>query len=328
MAGRWDKRTFLAGLAALALLGPAWQESYVYHVMILSFLWCIVVVGWDLILGFVGIFNFAQLVFFAAGAYATGMLSIELGVPAVPALLGGAACVGVLGLLIGLPCLRLRGEYIALFTFAVHLAVPAIIDQGRSWGTGGTTGLVGVPPMELFGGVITTRDKMEWYLLALAVAAMVIWLVYFVLLPGRIGRAFIALRDSEDFARALGVNDYRYKLLAFAISATITGIAGGLYAQYIGVVTPKILGNEFFLMAMLMLSVGGLGRFPGVILGAFIITVGNELLRDVGQYRLLLLGACVVLTILFLPNGVVQMRLSRTVRNLRESIAPSSRSPD
>lgn len=328
MGSRWDKRIFFAGLAALALLGPVWQESYVYHVMILCFLWSIVVVGWDLVLGYVGIFNFAQLVFFAAGAYATGMLSIELGVPAVPALLGGAACVGVLGLLIGLPCLRLRGEYIALFTFAVHLAVPPIIDQGRAWGTGGTTGLMGVPPMELFGGVITTRDKMEWYLLTLAVAAVLIWLVYFVLLPGRIGRAFVALRDSEDFARALGINDYLYKLLAFAISATITGIAGGLYAQYIGVVTPKILGNEFFLMAMLMLSVGGLGRFPGVILGAFIITVGNELLRDVGQYRLLLLGVCVVLTILFMPNGVVQMRLSRALRSLRDGLAPPSRSLD
>lgn len=317
MASRWDKGLFFTGLAGLMLLGAVWQESYVHHVMILCFLWVMVVVGWDLVLGYVGIFNFAQLVFFAAGAYATGMLSIEVGVPAVPALLASAACVGVLGLLIGLPCLRLRGEYIALFTFAVHLAVPAIIDQGRSWGTGGTTGLLGVPPMELFGVVITTRDKLEWYLLTLASAATAVWLVYFVLLPRRVGRAFIALRDSEDFARTLGINDYRYKLLAFAISAVITGIAGGLYAQYISVVTPKILGNEFFLMAMLMLSVGGLGRFPGVILGAFIITIGNELLRDVGQYRLLLLGVCVVLTILFLPNGVVRMRISRSTTRPR-----------
>lgn len=114
----------------------------------------------------------------------------------------------------GLPCLRLRGEYVALFTFAIHLALPAIISQGRSI----------------------------------------------------------------------------------------------LYAHYVSVVTPKILGNEFFLMVMLMLSVGGTGKFPGVVLGAFIITIGNEVLRDAGQYRLLILGICVVLTILYLPNGIVQLR--------------------
>jgi branched-chain amino acid transport system permease protein len=128
------------------------------------------------------------------------------------------------------------------------------------------------------------------------------------MLPGKLGMAFITLRDSEDFAKSLGVNDYKYKLIAFTFSAMITGIAGALYAHYVSVVTPKILGNEFFLMVMLMLSVGGTGKFPGVVLGAFIITIGNEVLRDAGQYRLLILGICVVLTILYLPNGIVQLR--------------------
>ena len=292
----------------LAVLGFFLKSSYVYHVLILCFIWSIVVVGWDLVLGYVGIFNFAQLVFFAGGAYLSGMISIGLGVHPVAALALGGLLVGVIGLLVGLPCLRLRGEYVALFTFAVHLALPALITQGRALGTGGSTGLMGIPPLEAFGYTIRTIDKMPWYFLTLATAATIIHLVYFVVIRGRLGRAFVALRDSEDFARALGVNDYRYKLAAFIISAIVTGIAGALYAHYIGVVTPKILGNEFFLIVMLMLSVGGLGRFPGAILGAFIITIGNELLRDAGQYRLLLLGVCVVLVILFLPNGIVQLR--------------------
>jgi branched-chain amino acid transport system permease protein len=115
-------------------------------------------------------------------------------------------------------------------------------------------------------------------------------------------------RSSEDFARSLGVNDYKYKLIVFTFSAMITGITGALYAHYVSVVTPKILGNEFFLMVMLMLSVGGTGKFPGAVLGAFIITISNEILRDAGQYRLLILGSCVVLTILYLPDGIVQLR--------------------
>lgn len=303
-----SKTYLVLGALVLAALGPFVSSSYVHHVLILCFIWCIVIVGWDLLLGYVGVFNFAQLVFFAAGAYISGMLSIRLGVHPVAALLLSGLSVGAIGLLVGLPCLRLRGEYVALFTFAVHLALPALITQGRAVGTGGSTGLMGVPPLEAFGYTMRTIDKLPWYFLTLIAASAIIYLVYFVILRGRLGQAFVALRDSEDFARALGVNDYAYKLIAFVISAFITGIAGALYAHYVGVVTPKILGNEFFLVAMLMLSVGGLGRFPGAILGAFIITIGNELLRDAGQYRLLLLGICVVLVILFLPNGIVRLR--------------------
>ena len=305
MSGRLQ---FWTGIATFGVVGLFLGESYLYHTLILFFIWTIVVVGWDLLLGYVGIFSFAQLVFFAAGAYATGMLSISLDVPPMAALVLGGATVGVLGLLIGLPCLRLRGEYVALFTFAVHLALPSILIQGRSLGTGGSTGLMGIPPMEVFGHTLRTIDKMPWYFLTLAVAAIAVYVVYFVIVPGRLGKAFVMLRDSEEFAKSLGVNDYKYKLIAFTLSASITGIAGGLYGQYLGVVTPKILGNELFLMAMLMLSVGGLGRFPGVILGAFIITVGNEILRDAGQLRLLALGICVVLSILFMPHGVIHLR--------------------
>ncbi len=304
------------GTLVLAAVGIFLESNYVYHVLILCFIWSIVVVGWDLLLGYVGVFSFAQLVFFAAGAYISAMLSINLDLHPVLALVLSGICVGLIGMLVGLPCLRLRGEYVALFTFSVHLATPALITQGRAVGTGGSTGLMGVPPLEAFGYTVRTIDKQPWYFVTLCIAALIIYLIYFVLLRGRLGRAFVALRDSEDFARALGVNDYSHKLAAFTLSALITGIAGALYAHYIGVVTPKILGNEFFLVVMLMLSIGGLGRFPGAILGTFIITIGNELLRDAGQYRLLLLGVCVVLVILFLPNGIVRLR-ERSLRSRR-----------
>ena len=295
-------KSFWAGLVILFLVGFFIKESYIYHVLILCFIWTIVVVGWDLVLGYCGILNFAQLVFFAAAAYMTGMLSINLGIHPILSFIMGVVVTGIVGLLVGLPCLRLRGEYVALFTFAVHLALPAIISQGRSIGTGGATGLMGIPPLEIFGYSITAMEKVQWYFLSLIIAALIIYFVYFIMLPGKLGMSFITLRDSEDFAKSLGVNDYKYKLIAFTFSAVITGVAGALYAHYVSVVTPKILGNEFFLMVMLMLSVGGTGKFPGVVLGAFIITIGNEILRDAGQYRLLILGLCVVLTILFLPN--------------------------
>ena len=308
MARATTQKYFWIFVAGLAVLGILVKDNYLLHVLILCFIWCIVVTGWDLVMGYAGLLNFAQLVFFAVGAYASAMLSIHLGITPILALMMSAAIAGGVGWLIGLPCLRLRGEYVALFTFAVHLALPELIHQGRPLGTGGSTGLLGLPPVKLGEYTLHSIDKVPWYYLTLVLAAVSVYVVYFVVLRRKWGRAFVALRDSETFAKSLGVNDYRYKLVVFTVSAIITGLAGAIYAHYVGVVTPKILGNEFFLMVMVMLSVGGLGRFPGAVLGAFLITIGNELLRSAGQYRLLLLGLAVVMTILFLPNGLVQLR--------------------
>jgi branched-chain amino acid transport system permease protein len=319
-----ERLFFFVAVGLLAILGLFIEQSYLLHILILCFIWSMVVACWDLVMGYAGIFNFAQLVFFAVGAYASAMASIHLGVPSVAALAIGGLVAGLAGLLIGLPCLRLRGEYIALFTFAVHLALPPLILQGRPLGTGGSTGLMGIPPLRFGDYVLHSIHKLPWYYFALILASVAIYVVYMVILRGRWGRAFVAMRDSEDFAKCLGVNDYKYKLIVFTISAAITGVAGAMYAHYVGVVTPKILGTEFFLMVMVMLSIGGLGRFPGVVVGAFAITIGNELLRMVGQYRLMLLGLAVVLTVLFLPNGIAELydRYDRFKLKRRASLSP------
>jgi branched-chain amino acid transport system permease protein len=313
---------YWSAVAGLALAGLFIDQSTILHILILFFIWSIVVSGWDLVTGYTGLFSFAQLVFFAVGAYATAMLSINHGMDPLLAMFLAGGVGALVGLIIGLPCLRLRGEYVAMFTFAVHLAMPPLLIQGRDAGTGGSTGLMGIPPPELFGQVLVAGNRIAWYYTALVVAAALIYIIYYRLIPGKWGRAFVTIRDSELFARALGVNEYKYKLLSFSLSAAVTGIAGGMYALYIGVASPRLLGNEFFLMVMLMLAVGGLGRFPGVILGAALITVGNEMLRGTGEFRLLLLGAAVVIVLLLLPHGVVGIRerfgaLSRWIRLAR-----------
>ncbi len=307
MPPAWAGKWFWVAVALLALAGALIDDSYIRHILILCFLWAMVAASWDLVIGYAGIMNYGQLVFFAFGAYVSGFLAAKLGVTPLVAMAIAAAATGLIGLLVGLPCLRLRGEYVALFTFAVHLAMPPLIQQGRDLGLGGNTGLLGIPPVNLFGYVIGPLDKVGWFYLTLAIAAMSIYLIYFVLLRSRLGHAFVALRDSEGFARALGVDDFKYKLFAFAISAIFAGLAGALYAHYTTVVTPKILGNEFFLMAMVMLAIGGMGRFPGVLIGAFLVIIGNELLRGFDTYRLIVLGAAVLVTVLLLPNGLVSL---------------------
>ena len=299
-----SKAGFSATLLALAALGPFVGSDYFLHILILCFIWTIVVAAWDLSIGYAGIFNFAQLALFAIGSYASAMLSMNLGIPAFWAVLMAGAVTALAGLLVALPCLRLKGEYVALFTFSVHLALPTLLEKGRGFGTGGATGLLGVPPIEILGVVFRTNNKLGWYYLALCVAAVTVWVVYYYIVSAKWGRAFVALRDAEGFARSLGVDDQRAKLVLFTVSATITGVGGALYAHYIAVITPRVLGNEFFLLVMVMLSVGGMGRFPGAVLGVFIITIGNEALREFGQYRLLILGLVVVLAAIWLPRGL------------------------
>lgn len=299
-----DSVVYWVAVAFLALLGPLLADGYFLHIFILVFIWCIVIASWDLTLGYAGIFNYAQLVFFAFGAYSSAMLSIYAGFTPLLSIACAAGVGAVIGVLVAIPSLRLKGEYVALFTFAVHLALPPIIQQGKAIGMGGNTGLLGVPWLNLFGFLVSPIDKLTWFWVALALGSVCVYIIYFVVLRGRMGLAFVAMRDADQFAQAIGVNEYKYKMLAFVVSAIFTAVAGGIYAHYTSVVTPKILGTEFFLMAMVMLAIGGMGRFPGAILGVFIVVIGNEVLRSFDEYRLLLLGVAVVLVVIFFPEGL------------------------
>ncbi|MEM9278472.1 MAG: branched-chain amino acid ABC transporter permease [Pseudomonadota bacterium] len=311
-----DSMVFWIAVAVLALFGLTIDDSYIRHIFILAFIWCIVIASWDLVLGYAGIFNYAQLVFFAFGAYSSAMISIYLEVtPLISIMIAGIIGLAV-GLIVAIPSLRLKGEYVALFTFAIHLALPPIIQQGKAIGMGGNTGLLGIPWLDLFGYRVSPIDKLTWYWFTLALSSVCVYLIYFIVLRGRMGLAFIAMRDADTFAQAIGVNEYKYKMLAFVMSAGFTALAGGVYAHYTTAVTPKILGTEFFLMAMVMLAIGGMGRFPGAILGVFAVVIGNELLRSFDDYRLLLLGVAVVLVVIYLPNGFAGF-FKTTPRNKR-----------
>ncbi|MDE0695317.1 MAG: branched-chain amino acid ABC transporter permease [Boseongicola sp.] len=315
-----DTVAYWAAVAALAVIGALIGDSYLHHIFILVFIWCIVVASWDLILGYAGIFNYAQLVFFTFGAYGSAMLSVYAGVTPLLAIAAAAAIGAGIGVVVAVPTLRLKGEYVALYTFAVHLALLPLIQQGKAIGMGGNTGLLGIPWLNLLGHEVSPIDKMTWYWVALLFGSICVYLIYFIILRGRMGLAFIAMRDSNTFAQAIGVNEYKYRLLAFVASAAFTAVAGGLYAHYTTVVTPKVLGTEFFLMAMVMLAVGGMGRFPGAVLGVFVVVIGNELLRAFDDYRLFLLGVAVVVTVIFLPEGIVTLILRQRRRSRSKAL--------
>jgi branched-chain amino acid transport system permease protein len=312
----------IALLVIISILPAFYHDStYIMHILIMSFIWSGVVVGWDLMMGYAGIFTFGQVGIFVVGAYTAGMLA-KLSVidPWLGVLLGGLSAAAV-GLIIGIPCLRLRGVYVALVTFAFHLVLIPLIKLGGPVGTGGAMCLKGIPPLTIGGYTFTVIDKVPWFYLLLVVCAF-LYFVNYKVIHSKFGLSFTALRDAEPLAKSLGVDDYKTSLIVFAFSSFLTGILGGFYIQYVSVISTTILAMDTFLVIMVMLIVGGLGRFPGVVIGAFVVTFLNYYLRPLENYRLLIFGLMVLLFVIFIPNGLMGIweSVSPTLRNKLRSM--------
>jgi branched-chain amino acid transport system permease protein len=280
--------------------------DHIMHILIMCLIWAIVASCWDLIMGFAGIFSFGQVAFFVIGAYASAILSKTFAIHPLGALLLAGGIAAIIGALVALPCLRLKGAYVALVTFAIHMILEPLLksDLGRALGTGGTRGILTIPPLELFGVTFATNNKVATFYAALLLAVFCS-LVILLVIRSSWGTAFLALKDSPGFAASLGVSAFKYKLAVFALTSFLTGVAGGFYAHYVGMLSTRMLGIDLFVMLMIMLVLGGIGQFPGAILGAILTVTCNEALAPLGTYRPIVLGAVVVILVLVLPDGIV-----------------------
>ena len=281
-----------------------YKDAYVIGILITCMIWGAMASVWNFTMGYAGIFTFGQFGFFVVAAYTSGMVTKYLGISPWLGILFGGLMAAMVGVLIGLPCMKLKGAYIALITFALHLVVAPMIKVADPLGTGGSTGLMSIPSLNLGAYMFSRTDLIPWYYTALVISFLVLLVVYKIIFSS-IGLGFIGLRDSEDFAKTLGINEYKYKLLVFGLSAFLTGIMGGFYAHYAGIISPRLLGLDIFLLVMLMLIIGGIGIFPGAFLGGFIILFLNEFLRPLEAYRFLIFGAIVVVAIKAMPEGIL-----------------------
>lgn len=313
---RQDLAVLLVLFAVLAVL-PVFVggDRVVMHLLILCLIWAIVAAAWDLMMGFAGIFTFGQVAFFVVGAYASAILSMNLGVVPWLSMPIAAVVAAAVGVLIALPCLRLKGAYVALATFALHMILEPLIksDIGRAIGTGGSQGMIGIPPLAIGDYQFNSMDRIPWFYTALVLALVALVVIYRII-HSRWGLAFIAVRDSTPFARSLGIDDFRYRLLVFGASAFITGFAGAFYAHYVSVLSTRILGLDLFLMLMVMLVIGGLGRFPGAVFGAFITVFLDHWLQPLDTWRPVIFGAIVVVLVVGMPGGVVGLLMSGSDR--------------
>lgn len=286
---------------ALLLAVAVWvviASSYSLFIATNLALFVVAALGLNLLVGYTGQISLGHAAFLAIGAY-THVILYTQGAPLLVAALAGALVAGVCGFLVGIPALRLEGPYLAIATLGFQVAVDQILGRWESV-TGGRMGL-GVPAPELFG--FSLADVRHYFVLCFAVAVLTVVGVYN-LARSRVGRSFVAVRDNDVAAQAMGVNLVRTKTLAFALSAFITGLAGALYAHLFDRINPSNFTLILSIELLVMVVVGGLGSVLGSVLGAALMVLLPHALADFRDYQVLVVGAILISVLLFEPMGM------------------------
>jgi branched-chain amino acid transport system permease protein len=305
-ARRWGLR--LAALGAIALLPVVFDDSYWRGVMIVCALNVMLALGLDFILGYAGQLNLGQSAFYGIGAYVCTLLVMRAGAPFWPALAAGTVSAGVAGLALSLFAVRLRGHYLAIASLGFAVITYQVLLQWISL-TEGPLGIYAIPPppplaLPGLGGIDFADQARLFYLVA--AFAVLTYVLLDALARSPIGDALAAIREDEVSAAALGINPPAWKAFAFGVGSAVAGMAGGFYAGFIGTLVPDafFITESFTILAMVI--VGGLGTLIGPVAGAIVLTVLPEVLRDIGDLRLIVYGMSLTLVVLFMPGGMVQ----------------------
>ena len=314
-------RMRLFSLAVLLVVFPFLHDWPLFSLFIGEFrtfnatmfaVWLLILLGMNLLTGYSGQVSLGHAGLVLISAYMTGILSQQYGFPLPGAIVLSAAITAVIGgVLIGFPAVRLRGPYLAIATFGLMIALPQILKiQGLTRWTNGALGISGgqVEPPGFMAAVLDSRD---WLYYVTIVAALVMTVLFLNLTQSRIGRAFVALRDSEIGAEQMGVDVPRHKALAFGISSLYAGLGGGLFFTVQGFVSPDSLNfidSIFFLVAIV---IGGLGSVLGSIFAALFLTFQAEVISELarvvpgaGELRNVIFGGALIVSIILFPKGI------------------------
>ena len=290
MRGREQLFLLLAVAAAVALsFASGAFNRYYLGIAIDVGINIILAVSLNLINGHTGQFSLGHAGFMAVGGYIAAKITL-VGGPAlfVPALLAGGLVAALAGFAVGVPSLRLRGDYLAIVTLGFGEIIRVIFQTSETFGA--ATGLTGIAKLTTFG----------W---AWGLAALTVYVVA-CLVNSTYGRGFIAVHDDEIAASAMGINPVRYKVTAFVIGAFFAGLAGGLYAHHKLVLKPDGFDFVKSIEIVVMVILGGMGRTAGVILAAIILTILPELLRGVAEYRMIIYSLLIIALMLTRPQGL------------------------
>ena len=291
-------------LSVFALIFPFVFSIYQTNIMTTALMYVVLGLGLNIVVGQAGLLNLGYVAFYAAGAYTYALLHYHFGVGFWLALPLGALAATILGILLALPVLRLRGDYLAIVTLGFGEITRLILENWSEFSFG-PSGISGIPRPALFGMEMNIQDATTYLYFLMIILCIITIFVVNRLQDSRIGRALIALREDEIACQAMGIDKTRIKLTAFALGSTWAGLVGVIFAAKTTFVNP---GSFTFLESAMILSIvvlGGMGSITGIITGALILILLPEYLRAFSDYRMLLFGIIMVLMMIFRPQGIV-----------------------
>jgi len=290
---RTDFRAALAVVALLAVVPLFVQAPYTLGILVVSIYFALLALGWNLIAGFTGQFSLAPAAFAMLGAYATALLDFPLKAPLALGIPAAIVATALLGFALGRIVLRLKGPYVALTTLSFAEIARVVVYNSNAF-TRGDQGL-NVPSL--------MQSRVGYYYLFVAVLGATLVLLY-LLMRGRAGRFWLAIRDDEIGAESRGINVVRYKTIAFALSCAICGLAGSLYGTFSQLVSPELglLSQTGLVIAMVV--IGGMGTLTGPVLGALLVYLASEWLREFGGIQLIVFSLAVIVFARFFRAGL------------------------
>ena len=334
-------------LAVLPFIARELGGTTWVRIIDMALLYVMLALGLNIVVGFAGLLDLGYIAFYAVGAYMVALLSSShlsdnfaffqqhfpngLHIPLLVIIPLGAGLAAIAGIMLGTPILKLRGDYLALVTLGFGEIIRIFMNNlGKNEFnlTNGPRGINRIDPVSIFGypldktltigGIQFTKEFLYYYLF-LILAAVTIFVRYR-LQYSRLGRAWMALREDDIAAKAMGINVRNVKLLAFSLGATFGGVAGGMFAAFQGFISPESFSFMESIVVLTMVVLGGMGHIPGVVLGAVVLyflpeflrftvepmqkAVFGKLLIDTAILRQLILGLCMVLIMLFRPKGL------------------------
>jgi len=298
-----DKKRRYPAYAILAigtLLVPLIGDTYILKILANSFFYIVLCLGLNIVVGFAGLLDLGYAAFFAVGAYTTGILTSHYGWNfwlTIPAALVFSIFAGVI---IGGPTLRLRSDYLAIVTLGFG-EITRITARNLKDFTGGPSGLIGISRPSFFG---LELNQIQHYYYAFFILVLLAIFVSYRLQHSRLGRAWQYVREDEDAAEAMGIDRVAIKLYAYVIGAVFAGVAGCFFAAKMTAISPdsfQFMQSATILMAVVL---GGMGKIPGMVVGALALVLFPEVFREIGSMRMLVFGVILVTMMIFRPQGI------------------------
>lgn len=292
---------------AVAFLVP-FIDKNAYHidVLVTAGLFILLALGLQVIVGYAGILNLGYAAFFAFGAYTYAIVNIHFHVPFWGGIAVSAIATAVFGMLLAFPALRLSGDYLAIVTLGAG-EITRIVLNNLDQVTGGPNGLLGIdhPHLPIVNYDFSVHSQPYYFLILVFI--LIVFFFLRRLETSRLGRAWRALREDELAASAMGINLAWTKLTAFGIGGFIAGIAGCVFAAKQGTISPDSFDFTVSVMVLAMVVLGGIGSLYGAVLGALVLTILPECLRDFSSYRMLIFGIAMIVMMLFRPQGLLSL---------------------